>query len=450
MFSYRLVKKVLVFVSLLTVCPAATYGYELFQPVQRDLNVSTAYILFAGKARNSESIMINNTKVYTASNGAFAHSVKLNDGENRIVVRSNYSTKVYNIYKKTNISKAQVEVQEFSRRPVLVKLNDTPLRSAPAEDGFNILSYLFKDTRILINGEKDGYYRVYLSEDKTAWIAKSDVENVCETAEDPAKFINMNSERYKNAVVQTISFTGNLPYTIEDKDKEIVFKVYNPELSESSVYTVNIPKPDKYFYHVSLVNGLYTVKVCEVPRTFEDCTILVDAGHGGSQKGAVGCLGDEEKNINLKIALELQQILKEKGAKVVMTRECDGNITLKDRIKIAKENDIDIYLSIHLNSVGDVSFNTFKHRGTSVFYFNNNSKELAKILEKSITKKAGTWKDGVKPASFAVIRPADYVGVLIETAYMINPFDTLLYTREDFARNAAEGIVEGISEYLNK
>lgn len=426
---------------------AGAYAYELILPKEKKSVVNTNYALFVGSMRNSESVTINGERIFPASNGAFAHSVKLKEGENRVIIRSNYNTQVYRFNKKTP-SFQKEELCEFENRIVNVKDDNTPLRSSPVDAGLNRIAHLFKDTALIINGEKGGFYRVLLAKNKTAWIAKKDVECGCEN--EPAKFINMDSKKFKNAVVQTISFTRNLPYTVEDGEKEIVFKIYNPELSDSSVYTLNIPKPEKYFYYVYLENGTYTFKVSEVPSELEECTIVIDAGHGGSEKGAIGCLGDKEKDINLKIALELQKQLKEMGANVVMTRECDGNVSLNDRIKIAKTNQAEIFVSIHLNSIGDVPVNNHKHKGTSVYYFNRNSKQLAEILEKTVTKEANTRKDGVRTASLAVIRPTEYVGVLVETAYMINPHDSVLYNSKDFAYNAAKGIAEGIAEFISK
>ena len=423
-------------------------AFELVLPTEKRSVVNSNYALFIGKIRSSESVMFNNEWIFPASNGAFAHSVKLHEGENRVVIRSNYSTRVYNFCKKKQEAKPADEICDFDIRHVVVKKDNTPLRSTPVDAGLNRISHLFKDTKLLINGSKDGFYRVYLSKNKTAWIAKSDVEENC--ADKPPEFVNMSSQKYKNATIQTISFTENLPYTVEDRDKEIVFKIYNPELSENSVYTLNIPKPAKYFYNVTLENGFYTFKVSEFPLSIEDCTIVIDAGHGGTEKGAIGCLGDMEKDINLKIALELQKLLKEKGINVIMTRECDGNISLNERVKVAKENNADIFVSIHLNSIGDVKFDSHKHKGTSVYYFNRNSKELAEILEKSVSRSAGTRKDGVRTASFAVTRPTEYVAVLVETAYMINPHDSVLYTSSDFAYNAAKGIANGIIEFVSK
>lgn len=424
------------------------FSYELILPKEKRSIVNSNYALFVGNMRSSETITINGERILPASNGAFTHSVKLKEGENRVVIRSNYNTQVYKFCKKTPTKSEASEVKELDRQVFCVKDDNTPLRSTPVDAGLNRVAHLFKDTTVVVNGEKDGFYRVFLSKDKIAWIAKKDVEAGC--SDTLAEFINMDSKKFKNAVVQTISFSGNLPYTVEDCDKEILFKVYNPEFSDSSVYTVNIPKPEKYFYNVYLENGTYTFKVSEVPHSINDCTVVIDAGHGGSEKGAVGCLGDKEKDINLKIALELQKQLKAAGANVVMTRECDGNISLNDRVKIAKSNQAEIFVSIHLNSIGDTPFNPNKHKGTSVYYFNRNSKQLAQILEKSVSKGVNTRKDGVRTGSFAVIRPTEYVGVLVETAYMINPHDSVLYNSKDFAENAAKGITEGLLEFISK
>ena len=258
----------------------------------------------------------------------------------------------------------------------------------------------------------------------------------------------MDSERFKNAMIQTITFSKKLPYTIEDAENEIIFRVYNSELSDESVYNLNIPKPDKYAYNISLEEGKYTFKVRKLPENIKETTVVIDAGHGGYELGAVGCLGDEEKNINLKIALQVEELLKSKGINVIMTRNCDADISLKDRVDIAKENDADVFVSIHLNSIGDTPMNIHKNRGTSVFYFNNNSKGLAEILEKTITAQANTRDDGVRTASFAVIRPTEYVGVLVETAYMTNPLDSVLYTNDKWINKAAKGIAEGIIKYI--
>ena len=424
-------------------------AFELILPKSKKVDTTSGYAFFLGKASNSEGILINNIRVYTAPNGAFAHSVKLNDGENRIIVRSSYNTQIYRVYKKLVPHKEEEAVCEFETpKSGVITKDNIPVFSTPSFSDKKRLAHLFKDTKVTVIASKGDFYKLFLSKDEFGWIPKAGLEFYCSPQKEPPVFLNMNNTRYKNASVHTISFTENLPYAIEERENEIIFKVYNPQLSDTSVYTMNIPKPDKYTYQVSLKNGTYTFKVSELPKRIEECTIVIDAGHGGDEKGAVGALGDEEKDINLKIALELQAILKQKGANVVMTRECDGNISLDDRISIARSSNANIFISIHLNSIGNAPMNIRKNRGTSIYYYNDNAKDLAEILENSITKSAKTRKDRVRKGNYVVIRPADYAGVLVEAAYMTNPLDSMLYSSPDFAYNTAKGIADGILEFI--
>lgn len=445
-------KRELILTLALILTSSQAYCYDLFLPKEKKSNVKTNYAFFVGKAQNSETMTINDEKIYIAPNGAFVYSVKLKDGENRIVVKSNFNTQIYKFYKEQNsINNSECILNEFeTAKKYIVKKDNTPLRNTPIDAGMNRISHLFKGTELVIDAEKASFYRVVLSKNDFAWIAKKDVEQMCDNTFFPAKFISMDGENYKNATIKSIEFSKKLPYTIKELNDEIIFKIYNPELSEDSVYTINIPKPLKYTYKITLNDGKYLFKINELPTKISDYVITVDAGHGGAERGAIGCLGDEEKNINLKIALELKEQLKALGFSVIMTRECDGNMTLDERVDLAKQNNSNIFVSIHLNSIGDVPMNLHKHRGTEIYYFNPNSKELAEALEKSIAKEASTKKSGVHAASFAVIRPVEYIGVLVEAAYMTNPNDSVLYTSDDFACNVAKGIADGILEFVNK
>lgn len=420
------------------------FAYDLVLPREKKMTVSTNYAFFVGKAKNTETITINDEKIHIASNGAFAHSVKLKDGENRVVVKSNFNTQIYKFTKKKSKTSENPVLFQFEPKNYIVKKDNTPLRSTPIDYGMNRISHLFKDTVLILDGEQGDFYRVKLSKNKTAWIMKSAVQEYdCECFK--PEFVGMNSETFKNASVHTIEFTGKLPYTTEENDREIIFRVYNPFVSDDSVYTINIKKPEKYSYKTELCDGKYVFKLNHLP---EELTVIIDAGHGGSEKGAIGCLGDKEKDINLKIASELKEILAQKGINVVMTRECDANVSLEDRVKMARENCANIFVSIHLNSIPDIKMDVHKNRGTSVYYYNPNSKDLAKYVQDSVISALATRKDGVRTASFAVLRPTDYVGILVETAYMTNPLDSVMYRSETFARSAAQGIADGIFKFI--
>ena len=430
-----------------------SFAFDVVLPKEKKLIMNTKYAFFVGHARIGESVTVNGEHVPLASNGAFAFTMKLKEGENRIVLKSNYhNTRFYKIYKSPAAEVIKPKLEEFDKKYVSVLKDNTPMRDTPVDYGMNRISHLFGGTTLIVDGEKNGFYRVFLSKNKTGWIAKSAVTDI-EPSQEAPKFITMSSETFKNASVNTIEFTGRLPYTIDETNNEIIFKVYNPQFADNSIYTVNIRKPKKYTYKVTLTNGVYVVKVNALPvpdnENLEDINIVVDPGHGGSEKGAIGCLGDEEKEINLNIASELKDILTQMGANVIMTRECDGEISLDDRVKMAKDNNANIFVSVHLNSIPDIEFNSHKNRGTSVYYYNENSKEFAKIVENYVTEAAGTRKGGAKAASFAVIRPTEYVGILVECAYMTNPYDSVLYKSDSFARNVARGIADGILNYVN-
>lgn len=427
----------------------SAFSYQLVLPKEKESTVNDEYALFVGKVENNEDFSINNEKIYIAPNGAFTHSVKLKNGENRIIIKSNFNTNFYKIYKELPEIKKDHELIEFDKKLFEVKKDKTPLRSTPVDKGMNRLSHLFKGTKLLINGEKGDFYRVYLSKNEEAWISKNAI-NICNESINP-EFITMNNTTYKNASKYSIAFTEKLPYLIKETNDEIIFKVYNSMILDGSVYTINTPKPDKYSYQTFLENGIYTFKISALPEiqnNLKGLTITLDAGHGGTEKGAIGCLGHQEKDINLKIINELKKELTTLGAKVILTRNLDTNVSLDERIKIAKDNYSNIFISVHLNSIPDVKFNLNKHRGTSVYYYNPNSKDLANSIKKSIVYKLNTRDDGVKTASFAVLRPTEYIGVLVEVAYMTNPHDTMLYTKKDFASETASAIADGILNYI--
>ncbi len=444
-------QRLFTFLILTIFCIGPAFGYDMVLPKEKKYISNSNYAFFVGKAKKNENITINDEKIYIAPNGAFAHSVKLKEGENRIALKSNYSMRIYRIYKSKPENEFKPKLIEFD--PVLYTvINDnTPLRRTPEDFGLNRMAHLFEGTKLIIDGEKDKFYRVFLSKNKVGWVAKDSVKSIEDEKLD-AKFITTDSKTYKNASVHTIEFTEKLPYTIDETRDEILFKVYNPFVSDDSVYTITVRKPKKYVYKTISLNGTYVFKVNEFPYTekaLDGISVFIDAGHGGGESGAIGCLGDKEKDINLKIANELKSVLTVMGANVMMSRECDGFVSLEDRVKMAKENCADIFVSIHLNSIPDIKMDIHKNRGTSVYYYNHNSKQLAEMVLNSVVNGIKTRNDGLRSASFAVIRPTDYVGILVETAYMTNPLDSTMYTQECFPRETAKAIADGIYNYVH-
>ncbi|WP_019533476.1 N-acetylmuramoyl-L-alanine amidase [Paenibacillus ginsengihumi] len=189
--------------------------------------------------------------------------------------------------------------------------------------------------------------------------------------------------------------------------------------------------------------------------------VVVDAGHGGYDPGAIGVYGLREKDVNLDIALKLQKILTEKGYDVVMTRDSDIYLSLKERVDIAGGQQADLFVSVHANSYGNP--NT---RGAMVLYYDDaypqadypaseamkaltpESRELAqKVLDKFV-QIVGVENRGLLPSSVYVVRMGSIPSILVETAFLSNPEDSALLADEEQRTLMAEGIAGGIEAYL--
>lgn len=188
--------------------------------------------------------------------------------------------------------------------------------------------------------------------------------------------------------------------------------------------------------------------------------IIIDAGHGGEDPGAVGANGVYEKNLNLEIATILGGLLEERGFAVLYTRTEDKllyteaeNIKgirkisdLKNRCKIAAEYENATFISIHMNSFGDA-----KYSGLQVYYGTEN--ELSRNLATSIQKNV---KDNLQPENNRVVKPGKnmYVleniknsGVLIECGFLTNREECEKLSEKEYQKQLSLAIVCGIIEY---
>lgn len=180
-------------------------------------------------------------------------------------------------------------------------------------------------------------------------------------------------------------------------------------------------------------------------------TIIVDAGHGGYNPGAVAN-GSTEKDNNLAVALLLEKQLKEAGANVIMTRSTDRAVAakvtslrseLQARVDIAERNDGDIFVSIHSNSNNDPSFH-----GAMTFYGNERSEELAETIQKNLVYRTKAEDKGVQRAGFYVIRNTSMPSVLVEMGFVSNPKEAKRLSDLSYRQRIANGIYEGIEEYF--
>ncbi len=215
--------------------------------------------------------------------------------------------------------------------------------------------------------------------------------------------------------------------------------------------------------------------------------IVIDAGHGGNDPGAIGKSGLREKDVNLDITTRLVKLLKQQGVEVVTTRSTDKFIPLEERAKIANKLGADLFVSIHANANRARSLNGFEvyyltpglsdwRRAQEIAkeinldidpqYLAQDSKtlrviltdlyctdsreeslRLGRVLCRQVTKELDTKVLGVKTANFAVLREVYMPSVLIEVGFLSNGNEERLLKNNYYRQRMAELIFSGLKDY---
>lgn len=179
----------------------------------------------------------------------------------------------------------------------------------------------------------------------------------------------------------------------------------------------------------------------------EHTIVVLDAGHGGNDGGTFK--GDIiEKEINLSVALKIKELLEEEEIEVVLTRENDKYMDLKDRVKAANSvKGGDLFVSVHCNSYeADTGV-----RGLECYYFEDS--EIGKTCAETIIGDLKSYGEirvrSAKPNDYFVLKFNDLPSVLVEMGFLTNAEECKKLASEDYQEIIAEGLVEGILDCLD-
>lgn len=174
--------------------------------------------------------------------------------------------------------------------------------------------------------------------------------------------------------------------------------------------------------------------------------IYIDAGHGGSDSGAVGN-GIKEKDITLKIALKIRDLIRKyDGVETKMSRTTDKTVSLQQRTDEANKWGADFFLSVHINAGGGIGYEDFIYDKLS------NTSETAKIrdiIHSEIIKIVDFTNRGKKKANFHVLRETKMIAMLSENGFIDNKSDTDKLKSDSYLDKIAQGHVSGISKAYN-
>lgn len=174
--------------------------------------------------------------------------------------------------------------------------------------------------------------------------------------------------------------------------------------------------------------------------------IVIDPGHGGKDPGS-GAGNVQEKAVVLNVAKKIRSFLEAAGCIVMLTRETDVFVELSDRARMANAAKVDLYVSIHCNSVE----NNPRATGMEVYHYTRASeaaKRAARVIYGKLLSACGLRGRGVKSKDLAVLRETAMPAVLVELGFISNPDDRLKLTDIAWQDDAAKAIADGIVETL--
>ncbi len=198
---------------------------------------------------------------------------------------------------------------------------------------------------------------------------------------------------------------------------------------------------------LTIKKGLESASVSETPvitakKTAIKGKVVLDAGHGGSDYGAIR-EGINEKDITLDITQRVASILKSKGYKVALTRSDDTYVSLQDRVDFSENETPEIFVSIHVNSAVAT-----EPKGIETHYYHDYSKELANVVHTHLMKEIDTKDRGLVKSKFYVINHTTVPAILVETGFISNAEERSELVAETRKKKTAKAIAEGIIEYI--
>jgi N-acetylmuramoyl-L-alanine amidase len=201
-------------------------------------------------------------------------------------------------------------------------------------------------------------------------------------------------------------------------------------------------------YFISYQENKLVIRVKRQPTklNIKNLVVAIDAGHGGSNFGAIGeASGVQEKDYTLKIANQIEKYLRQKKVNVFMTRVEDTDLTIIDRTLMVREKDPDILISIHLNSSSDMSTS-----GVSTYYRYIGFRTLSEAILKEMLELNLNEFGNIGAFNFGLNGPTEYPNCLVEVAFLSNAEDEKRILNPKFHKEVAKKIYNGITDWLKQ
>ncbi len=309
--------------------------------------------------------------------------------------------------------------------------------------------------------ENDGYFLDKLSE-----ISSADVKNCGDTTDFTLK--TTQNVPYNAAIDENSKFVVTLYSTDAESAPDVIIEK-NPIVKSCEV--IRLENKVRYSFELYAVENFYgfdlrysdgnTIVSLRNPMSVDinsenplsGINIVLDAGHGGADRGAAGVissgeLAKNEKDLNLEITLSAAEKLESLGANVILTRTDDSSVELMDRVRILEELEPDLSVSIHQNSI-DYAYDITKIRGTLGLWCMDSGVLLSRCIAEEAASSLGRSFSS-RYQMLAMCRNPKFPQALIELGFItsVEEYEQLLTPRG--IELASEGIVKGVLKFFEK
>ncbi len=451
-----------------------------------------------GMAQPGEVFTVNGQQVKAYKTGTWGIELVLQPGNNEIKIeQQGQGSETFNVFYSTTpkpvtqqeLEAAQArkaaEVEKAKFYPTSLKVETKKyayLNYGAGTDrlGGAKINYLPEGVEMYADAENENLYRVRLSQNRYAYIPKSQVEvkgkylphsdfmqsNATLTGS-ASVYVNGNCDRVSIAV------GGKKPYIVKEytDPHKIVLDVYGVQCnsnwlthksglksvdnidvesidSDVTRYTIYLKTKSSWGFSMDYQGNNLVLDIKHVPQQLylKNLTIGIDAGHGGPESnGAIGLSGLKEKDMNLDMAYQLKAILENQGAKVVLTREGDEGMSIRERQDKMIEKKADIVISIHCNAGGS----PLSTLGTSTYYRYNPYKPLAEDILGYLLHMEGVKNFGmVGNFNFSLSAITDFPCVLVETLFISSLWEEEKLADPAFRKAMMENVAKGLNDYI--
>ena len=344
-------------------------------------------------------------------------------------------------------------------------------RTGPSTD-YSRLTPLPKGTMASVTGKEGEWLRL----DYGAWINSNETTIISGAVAPQTVIRSVGYRQLAEATEMRFPLESAVPVSVEQGNNSFILTLYNTTAQTDTIrldddplisrldwqqvsptqvkYTFNLKKLQQWGYKLRYDNTTLVLTLRHPPQLknskrlpLSGIKIVLDPGHGGKESGASGPTGYLEKDVNLIISQLLRDELVKRGAKVVMTREDDRDVSLGERQTIINKQEPAIAVSIHHNSLPD-NGDAEKTKGFGTFWYHPQSHSLAVFLQNYVVKKLGKPSYGVFWNNLALTRPSAAPAVLLELGFMSSPDEFEEIVNPQAQKKMANILADGITKWF--